>query len=340
MAAYKNTNTFDGFFTVIKDGKQYNLRLSRPLLPNPAESRVGPLSLEIVRPFQELRLVVAPGPDHSLAADITFTGTVPTLEEQPHSKRLDGRLVQDYCRFDQIGCVDGWIQIDGERIGVDKWFSVRDHSWGIRPGQGGYEPLTSKPLPGENREDVGAGADGFLIVWLAFETASYAGYLQQHEDGRGRLLYIDGHIYKKEGSSFQNVKVVKIEHEFHFAKGTRVASDGKLHVGLANGETLEIEASPILPPFCYKGTGYDSGYNDERGLGLHRGDLLESDVYDVSHVENVVLPDGRVVRPWHREAGSRLKVNGESGYGHFSVINSGTLLRYGLSAEITNKKQG
>ena len=90
-------------------------------------------------------LTVAPGRDHPLAADITFTGTVPVILENPHFRRLDGRITQDYVRFMQIGRTDGWIEIEGERFAAQKWFGARDHSWGVRPGQGGYEPLSLLP---------------------------------------------------------------------------------------------------------------------------------------------------------------------------------------------------
>jgi hypothetical protein len=340
MATYKNTNTSDGYFSVVRGRKQFNLRLSRPLLPRPAEMRIGPLSVEVVRPLEEIRICVDGGPDHEVRADVTFTGTVPSREEEQHYRRVDGRVVQDYHRFDQIGRLNGWVEIGGERVTINDWFGARDHSWGVRPGMGGYEPPTSLPRPNEIREDVGAGASGFLLVWLAFQTEGYAGYLQQQEDGQGRLLYRDGHILRKEGDRFHEAAVTGIEHELEFITNTRLCRSARLAVSLAGGDTLDIEARSLLPHICYKGTGYDGGYNDERGLGLHRGDLLEYDVYDLSDPEDVVLPDRRVVRPWHRETGCTLTVNGQPGLGHFPVINSGIIERYKLSAEAVNRKPG
>ncbi|MET0660384.1 MAG: hypothetical protein ABW110_19750, partial [Steroidobacteraceae bacterium] len=86
-----------------------------------------------------------------------------------------------------------------------------------------------------------------------------------------------------------------------------------------------------------KGTGYDFGYRDQKGLGLFRGNLLEYDQYDLSHAEDVVLPDGRRIRPWHREADAKITVNGAGGFAHFAVISSGPVQRYGLRHPATNR---
>lgn len=80
------------------------------------------------------------------------------------------------------------------------------------------------------------------------------------------------------------------------------------------------------------------GWAGTNPLRLCRG--LEYDVYDLSHAEDVVLPDRRVVRPWHRETGCTLTVNGQPGLGHFPVINSGIVERYKLSAQAVNRKPG
>ena len=122
----------------------------------------------------------------------------------------------------------------------------------------------------------------------------------------------------------------------------RLQEGGTEHVpkesNLDDGEVLKFELKTHLPPAVYKGGGYDSGFIDERGLGLHRGVIEEHDVYDVSHAEDVVLEDGRVIRPWHREATCTLTVNGESGLGHFPIISTGEIKRYGLTGAIVNAK--
>lgn len=96
----------------------------------------GPIDVEVLRP-QELRLTVAPGEAHGFSADLIFTCTVPASLEAHHLSRPDGRVSEDYSRFDQIGSVSGWIKLGDEHIAVKDWFASRDHSWGIRTGMGG-----------------------------------------------------------------------------------------------------------------------------------------------------------------------------------------------------------
>jgi hypothetical protein len=340
LASYKNTNTFDGYLCLLKDGKQYNLRASRPFLPDPAAMKVGPLSVEVVKPLQVLRARVDGGISNRLRADFNFTGTIPAREEAQHVRRVDGKLVQDYRRFDQIGKLNGWFEIDGVRVEMVDWWGGRDHSWGIRPGMGGYEPATSVPLAGLNAYpgDISAGYEGFMIVWLAFEAGQYSGYLQQLESGDGKVIYTDGHILVRKGEGFYERAVKGIQHELTFIAGTRVCDTGILKVTLDNGEVINMNLKPHIPPTVYKGAGYDSGFFDERGLGLHRGTIEEFDVYDISHPENVILEDGRLIRPWHREASCTLTVNGERGMGHFPIISTGPIKRYGLYGEIINRK--
>ena len=334
LAAYKNMNAVDGFLCVQKDGRQHNLRAARSFLPRLGEPAVGPLSVQVVEPLRALRVTLQPAAAYPHAADLTFTGLYPAYEETHHLRRVAGRLQEDYHRFDQIGRVDGWIDLEGHRMAVADWFGVRDHSWGVRAGVGGYEPATT-PTAG-----VDPSAFGLLFVWLAFRTAHLAGQLQRVENGAGDLLAQDGHVFKTAAPGAPPVRVTHIEHAIDFIPGTRVFRTARLTVSLADGDRLHVEAQALLSPWCYKGAGYDSGFDDEMGLGFHRGERVESDAYDVSHPEDVRLPDGRVIQPWHREQPVTLTVNGEPGLGHLPVINVGLVRRYGLAKPATNRRGG
>jgi hypothetical protein len=98
------------------------------------------------------------------------------------------------------------------------------------------------------------------------------------------------------------------------------------------GEEWVIKADSIGRPWLYRGSGYDGGYNDGRGLGAYRGPwLAEHDFYDLTDPEACILPDGRAIRPVHREQIARVTVNGSPGWAHFPLINWGRIDRYGLA---------
>ncbi len=334
MANYKNMNAADGYFVVLKGKKQYNVRVSRPFLDNPSSTQIGPLSMTVIEPLKKIKIKLESTDDQPISAEITFTATVTPRMEKPHRGRVDGRLAVDYVRYDQHGHASGWIKVDDKIINLDPWFCALDHSWGVRPNQGGYDPVTS--LSSGFRDEVTGGSDPNLAIYLFFDEKVYEGYLQYREDGAGKCLYLDGGIREKDKG--QEVSIVSLEHQLDFYPGTRACVGGMLKVRLVDGNIVDIDIRALLPATCYKGTGYDSGFNDEKGLGLHRGNLVEYDVYDLSHPEDVQLPDGRVIRPWHREQVSMISVNNGPEYpAYLTVLSNGEIPRYNLTGRYSNR---
>ena len=101
---------------------------------------------------------------------------------------------------------------------------------------------------------------------------------------------------------------------------------------LADGRTLDLEVDTLGSPFVYKGAGYNGGFNDGRGHGVYRSETLfvEQDVYDVSHVEEVVFEDGSVGKPAHREQFARARLDGKQGYAYSPCIVVGKHPRFGF----------
>jgi len=158
--------------------------------------------------------------------------------------------LKDYSRFDQIGSVSGWIKLGDEHIAVKDWFASSDHSWGIRTGMGGYEPLTRLPRPGENPRDVGAGHVGYLVVVLWFDTPSLAGYRMQIENGAGAIIYSYGRLLRQENGGFTERSTKRIGHDLKFFPGTRTATSGVIIVEADDGEIINIEVESLMHPIC------------------------------------------------------------------------------------------
>jgi hypothetical protein len=140
---------------------------------------------------------------------------------------------------------------------------------------------------------------------------------------------LDGHIEYRNIPGAPKLKVVDIKHDYELFPDTRLFKRGLLTATTEDGRMWEIEAENIGRAWLYKGSGYDFGYSDELGLGAWRGVYLEEfDVYDISAPEACVLPDGRVIRPWHREQLARVTVNGEPGQAHHPFFLCGENTRY------------
>jgi hypothetical protein len=318
MGTYKNMGVADGFLVAQRDGQQTNVRFSRALEGNP-DATVGPLSIDVLEAYQSLRVRVAPG-DYPLAADLHWASTFPPHLEAPHMTFRDGRVVQDTSRYDQLGRLSGWVELDGRRYASDNWWGVRDHSWGVRPDIGGFEPAH-----GHERA-------AFLWLWAAASTAEMSVFFQYREDGKGRVQHIDGAVVQADSADGSRIPIVGIDHSIDFIPDSRDWSTLTYQLHLADGRQFTIEADALHHPWAYRGTGYENGYFDSRGVGVPRGSVVESDRLDLS-TPGYVLKDGVPYFPGHREQPARVRINGVAGLGHLPVMSAGHVERYGLGTK-------
>lgn len=322
MGVYKNNDVLDGFVMAqVNRDKQYNQRYSRRLSNDYDRVGVGPLQYDVIEPMKRHRIWLAKG-EHPVSFDLEWTAVLPAHLEARHIARHHGRIVRDYSRFDQFAKANGWIEVAGERTEVRDWFSWRDHAWGVRPGVGGFEPNTGG-LDTDN---------GYLAIYFWFLTDDYGGFIQTQEDGEGQLKYLNGTLHPRNGGPMLNV--VRVSHDIDFEPGTRVYRHLAIEFETDDGKVWKGEADPLGRGWVFKGSGYNNGYNDERGLGFFRGENIEErDIYDISHPEDVGMPDGRIIRPLHREQFAKVIVDGKPGQAHCVVQTTGVHRRYGLTGE-------
>ena len=107
-------------------------------------------------------------------------------------------------RYHQIGVATGWVEVEGTRteIEADEWISIRDHSWGLRPGVG-------KPIPGLPRG--GRRIKQMFMTWLPMTLT--------RPDGSSYSLFV---MYQEErGDGFLEIRC---QAEQQNDDGTRIAS--------------------------------------------------------------------------------------------------------------------
>jgi hypothetical protein len=315
LAFYKNMDVCDGFVSIQRAHRQHNLRVARPLRAE-LETRAGPLSIEVVEPFRRIHVEIRANAS-GVEATLAWTSRWPAYIEESHHVVSGGRTTTDSSRYDQVGEWTGTIAVDGELLDVREWWGVRDHSWGVRPGVGGFEP----PAP--------ASRSSLLHCWACFSTPTYACQFQLQEDGSGKRLYFDGQLDWPVGDGRPPLRATSVRHAISFVPGTRVYDQLHYELELEDGQVLEIDARPLLRAWAYRGTGYNGGYDDGLGLGASRGEVLEHDVYDLTDPE-IVLLDGERTASGHREQPVVVSVNGEEGIGHMPVMTRGPLPAYGL----------
>ena len=329
MCTYLNMNVVDGYASMIEDGKQHNVRVSGALRPklftaDPDVAEVGPLRVTVLEPFRRLRLELAPN-ESGLAFDIEWKAILAPHEEIPSWSRLRGRLNQDYLRYNQSGSVDGWIEKDGKRREIRDWWGGRDHSWGVRTDVAGGEPVTGD-------EDMRNARGGFLWTWLTWGGADVGGHVQLQELADGTPTHSEAMIRWADGNE---VKTHSVDLAFDVFPGTRRFSTGVYTLNTPGG-SWKIEMTPISRSLTMLGLGYSMGYADGRGFGVWRGEnFLEHDIYDVSGDEDVILPDGTVDRPYHRDCAVSLVLTAPDGTvstaaGHCAILPTGSLPLRGL----------
>jgi hypothetical protein len=288
MGAYRNMNVMDGAVVAVVRGRQYNLRVSRSL-ERDGQTVCGPLHIRLVEALKSFDLLIEPG-EHGLHGQIHWQCVEPAHEEHPHYTRLQGRTVEDYRRFDQIGMANGWLEVAGERIAIDGWWACRDHSWGVRRGMGVPEPVTGPKLTLAEK--------GHVMSFLFFSTDTMSGSLLF--SGRGDdPPYTTGVVTERSSQQVHEVKTLALEVQLH--EGTRRFKRVAVGVAFENGLSLRIDAQAIGSSIAMQGLGYSGGFDDGKGLGAWRGaQHLESDVWDVSHPSKIVYPDGSSKEHWHR----------------------------------------
>ncbi len=318
MGAYRNMNVLDAGAVMIVDGKQYNLRVSRSLNGS-VETVCGPVRISPIEALKSLEITIEPSSEGQLHGRIKWECVEPAREEHPHYTRLQGRTVEDYRRFDQIGVANGFLEVEGKRVEIDNWWSCRDHSWGVRRGMGIPEPVTGHKVPLSEK--------GHVMSFLFFSTTAMSGHLLFQ--GRGDdAPYTTGVVTRRANEEFNHAADIALDVELH--EGTRRFRRAGVIATFEDGKQLQLELLAQGPSVAMQGLGYSGGYNDGRGLGAWRGETcLESDIWDVSHPAKVVYPDGSEKVHWHRIQPVAIKADYDgktsSGTGSMTLTIAGQL---------------
>jgi hypothetical protein len=328
LGVYNNMNVVDCGAVAVRGTQQFNLRASRSLRPR-FEAAVGPMRVDVLEPLARHRIRIDAAlrakPEPRFACDLEWRAILPAEEERPHFRRERGRAVEDYQRFDQVGEVSGWLEIGDEKLEVNRWWSCRDHSWGLRQGIGIPEPVTGAQTAPSDA--------GSLFCFLFFSTAAWAGHVQIMERGAQRI-YMTGLLRPRDGSG-RDRHVREAELRFDLYPNTRRFRNATLALRLDSGDGLEVRAEPLCCSIAMPGLGY-GGWNDGLGLGVWRGDAHEEgEIWDVADPAVVIREDGRRETPVHRIAPVRVECSsrsGDRGTGSLTFIAMGRLPQYGLGA--------
>lgn len=305
---YANNDVLDGFVCLRHDDKQYNVRFSRRLRPDMERLGVGPLSLDIVEPLQEVRLRLD-DTDQGIKLDLTcHTANTPYMGPI-ETRRIEGRLLSERATYELTGECEGWVEVAGKRIelGRSSTSFFRNHSWGFQPGRGGPR-LYGSPTP--SRRSPG------LRQWVLFHTPTHGGFF--FEDPSGRAASGRGVILQEN----RIIPVVNVVHELDFFEGDRRVKGGQFTLTDIEGETRDYTFENLGWVYC-QGGGYFGGFDDQLGQGVYRGDEhAEGEIWDVSHPTTIADEAGREFTFDHdwAESFTRIRHEDTAGMAHYECV--------------------
>lgn len=298
LGVYPNLGVIDAYATVRQGDRQHAVRFSDALGDDRLDARVGTYRVEVQEPLHRIRLVCDASRE-DVAFDLTWEGSFPAVQEQPHVITHGARTILDTARFAQVGTWSGTLTVAGTDVAVtpDRWLGTRDRSWGIRP-VGEPEP------PGRNAAEPATSGFWWLYAPLRFDEFALVVIIQELADGYRTLndatrVWADGRV---EQLGWPRV-------EISYRSGTRHPEHAVLHLTTTAGEALAVEIDTLTSVALHVGAGYgaDPEWNHGRWMGRGWSNAVTYDLTDPAIVART--PFGVI------DHAARATCNGAEGFG-------------------------
>ncbi|NHN36529.1 hypothetical protein G8764_04400 [Pseudomaricurvus alcaniphilus] len=271
FGVYPNLNIMDGTFSVVSDGVQHNVRVSRHMNMERMHTVVGPLEVEVVEPLKQLRVRLNDN-EFGITADVLFSGRAPVVEEPRFTKRQGPRTVFDYTRLTQNGDYTGWIDIKGKRTDFEgkNVRGTRDRSWGVRYNVGLPDPQEVPPV-----KDLQA---FWLWAPLNFDDTWVHFHDSQESDGTSWNV---GGLVGGLGDDTQPEHMKKLEWDIVMRDDIRHLKSATAYMTDADGGITKVEFD-LKWKFYMSGLGYqhpDYGHGFNKGpLAINYDTILTADI--------------------------------------------------------------
>ncbi len=268
FGVYPNLGVTDAYLALRRGDCQWAVRFSAALGDRSLDLRVGGYRIEVIEPLQRLRLVCE---HETLSADLTWTGSFPAVDEEPHLLMSGARPVLNAQRFAQLGSWSGTLAVAGREIAVtpDVWSGSRDRSWGIRP--------VGEAEPAGRAAAEPAGGFWWLYCPLRFADFSVIVIIQESPDGYrtlndARRIWPDGRV---EQLGWPRVEIT-------YRPGSRHPECARLHLQARDGTpvTVEIETVNFIALHVGAGYGGDPDWTHGQWKGAAWSDAQTYDLTD------------------------------------------------------------
>lgn len=254
MGIYPNVGIIDCAFSVIADGVQHCVRASRVLGDDRMDTRVGPISIEVVRPMRTFRVRV----DHDpIKADLVFEARASAIEEPRFTRRSGPRIIMDLTRFTQHGGYAGKLTVGGKTYDAtpSRVWGSRDRSWGVR-GIGPQDPA-GVPTPGIGQ---------FYWLWSPTNFEDVCTHFDVNENADSSRWHEFGAITRAEPGAALDL-TSSVDFNVNYASGTRHAKSTEITLRTPGAGESRIELTTLYN-FYMQGIGY---FHPKWGHGMYVG---------------------------------------------------------------------
>jgi hypothetical protein len=272
LSQYPNRGLADAFALAAADGVQHVVRSSCELSDR-ADSRVGPIAVEVVEGLRRIRVVCDPN-DGEIGFDLRWNGDAPPFEEPPVlATNSFGRVNERATRFVQTGTWEGSLRIAGidHDVTPDRWRGARDRFWGIRRLP---EPAPRRPSPHL------AG----LVVWAPIRFASSSLHLVQfaQPDGRRTRAFCRQVPHHGQPGPSRDLEFVRLS--FDVQSSTQILDHAEfVLLDPSDRSEITIDITPRMAATLSLGTGYGGGGETDWLHGQYQGPLVvQSRRYELS----------------------------------------------------------
>ena len=272
MGLYPNRRVMDAAFSVVRDGRQWSVRASRLAPVERGETRVGPITIEVVEPLRVLRVRVEADNPIRVSADLTFTARGPVVEEPRFTWKPENRVMMDLTRLTQFGTWSGTIVVDGATIAIEpaRVLGCRDRSWGVRP-------------IGEPEGGAPGAPPQFFWLWAPIHFDDVCAHFDVNEDGAGRRWHANGMVVPVGTDDPSRIETMtSVDHRIRWTRGMRRATSAEIALTALDGTTRTIALEPMLT-FQMRGLGY---LDPEWGHGLWKGpEAVDGQVWTLADLD-------------------------------------------------------
>jgi hypothetical protein len=268
-------DTVDGFAIVSTPTEQRNVRYSTRLSATSWDT-CGPFSYEVVEPNATWRVGLGENPT-GLTFDLLWQARTPAWWGDVDVTNASGQTTS-FAHLFQSGWASGTLTLDGETQQVERWYSQRDRSRGVR---------------------TMAGGQGLHIWYQAnFPDHSVGFLLVEGRDG-SRLL-LEGAVMHTDGRLDE---IVDVRHDLVFDDRLDLRS-GLVRVSTASGEVHDIDTDATAGGGLMSGGGYGGHHGTDHGVDHVKGEVWPLDGSVTQRTLDSSLTDRLASFRWGDVAGS------------------------------------